>query len=310
MSTYSISSTEYGEYKQIADNIRSDISGYLGIPIYQIHWRDFKNFLEKRFNVTFFPNDSYHGIVAKKISGSITCDGQNTVIEYNNTPDQIAERKHYTIVHEGVHFYCDLKKGKKDTFINDSLDKNLIQPSDYYIEKRAEVTASLIMCSNKELKANLIEGMPFSENCHFFEMSQAAMWYRIKNYLQFDLYIPKHEAKKLVDAYRYGESIERSHFLNLLLANWESFQRIIINQYYFGIPCTLVNNLLYEWNSELTTQSSCYQLIGLIQSLLSEYGETCNNCGATFFNHNFCSLCGTKLNNNPKISNLKRRNHN
>lgn len=66
MSTYSISSTEYGAYEQIANNIRSDISGYLGIPIYQIHWRDFKNFLEKRFNVTFFPNDSYHGIVAKK----------------------------------------------------------------------------------------------------------------------------------------------------------------------------------------------------------------------------------------------------
>ena len=68
------------------------------------------------------------------------------------------------------------------------------------------------MCSDFELEQNLKQGMTFSENCDFFQMSKSAMWYRIKNYLQFNLGIPQKEAKKLVDAYRYGEKKERSSY--------------------------------------------------------------------------------------------------
>ena len=212
MSLISISIDEYSSYKKIADSICSEISSQIGIPSRNVHWDNFQQLLKEKYNVIFFPNADYTGIAAKKVAGSITCDGYNTIIEYNNTYTQTTERKHYTIVHEGVHFYCDLNKGQTSKSISDSSDHTLVQPTNYAIEKRAEVTASLIMCSDFELEQNLKQGMTFSENCDFFQMSKSAMWYRIKNYLQFNLGIPQKEAKKLVDAYRYGEKKERSSY--------------------------------------------------------------------------------------------------
>ena len=72
----------------------------------------FKQLLKEKYDVIFLPNADYTGIAAEKVAGSITCDGYNTIIEYNDTYTQTTERKHYTIVHEGVHFYCDLNKGQ------------------------------------------------------------------------------------------------------------------------------------------------------------------------------------------------------
>lgn len=301
MSLISISIDEYSSYKKIADSICSEISSQIGIPSRNVHWDNFKQLLKEKYNVIFFSNADYTGIAAKKVAGSITCDGYNTIIEYNNTYTQTTERKHYTIVHEGVHFYCDLNKGQTSKSISDSSDHTLVQPTNYAIEKRAEVTASLIMCSDFELEQNLKQGMTFSENCDFFQMSKSAMWYRIKNYLQFNLGIPQKEAKKLVDAYRYGEKKERSSFLNLLLLNWRNLKDALNLHYCFGYKTK--NNILNSWKNPFSTKSQYYQLNLLINSLFEKNGLICKNCGVNLFNKKYCPICGSKLNQNKNTLN-------
>lgn len=283
---------KYKKYEQTANDILNEISNYYSLPKVQIRWSNLANLLNDKYNVIIVPYTLFEGKISQIFAGSLYADSTGTIIGYNATSQQKPSRQHFTIVHEGVHYFCDVNNTSSQSF-SDLLQKQAYSAEEQKQEDNANFVASLIMCNDECLLQCLSKGYSFVELMGEFGMSSNAMWTRIYNYLHYNLEIPHTRSKTLTSAFENGNSLDRRTFLNVFIKHKQRFLRYFRDIYIFSSNDVrkMFSNIHIPFNG-----SYFYQLQNLIDDLFTEKGKICPNCNQTFLNKHYCSFCGTELN--------------
>lgn len=283
---------KYKKYEQTANNILNEISDYYALPKIQIRWSDLANLLNDKYDVIITPYTLFKGKTSQIFAGSLYVDSTGAIIGYNATSQQKPSRQHFTIVHEGVHYFCDINTTSSQSF-SDLLQKQDYSKEEQKQEDNANFVASLIMCNDESLIQCLSKGYSFTKLMNEFGMSSNAMWTRIYNYLHYNLAIPHNRSKILTSAFENGDSLDRRTFLNVFIKNKQAFLRYCKDVYIFSPNDVrkMFSNIHVSFNG-----SYFYQLQNLIDDLFAEKGKICPSCSRTFLNRHYCSFCGNKLN--------------
>lgn len=288
------SQKEYTEYQITAKEILHDISKEVNKKIDQIKWYDFKYLLEHKYSVIVAPYDKFSGPIAGILAGSLEYTPEGSVIGYNSTIAQVPGRRHNTIVHEGIHFLCDARKGHHSQSFSDLITRGNYSVSEKVQESRAEYITSLIMCNDEALMGCMLKHPTFDDFCSQFEMSKGAAWTRIFNYLFYTFGLPEHRSRILASAYKDGESADRKSFACVLIAHQRSFWQFMSHNTNFSV--SQYEKLYASWNIKPKGNSHFWQLQNLIDDLYSENGKRCSICKTTFFgSKEYCQICGGQL---------------
>lgn len=197
---------DYDAYDEASSDVYKAIeivAKYYKLELVQLKWSHFYNFTKDVLQVHFvkYPLKSELG---KIFSGCIIPLEGIITIAYNanvNLP-----RRFFTICHEITHRFCDMEDIQKTRGFEDYLDVASIDPKEDFIEYRANVGASLLMCNNEALAIQLVSGRNFLQIADFFYMSQAAMYNRLIEFSVYKVGINPYQAKEIVDSFTHGNS--------------------------------------------------------------------------------------------------------
>lgn len=150
--------------------------------------------------------------------------GKHPIIQYNNSVTQSEERQHFTVVHEGVHFF----RHKDDPNAIGEHFADIVEHSAYSDDEKIEElitnqAASIIMLNDVALKKCMYNNWSFGKIAGFYGMSCPALFERLVNYLHFNLSIKENTAHYLVGRFRFGDTIEACEFLPILITNFDNF---------------------------------------------------------------------------------------
>ena len=206
-----------------ADNILNEISSTYQIDLLNIRWKHFVNLLKEKYSVSIEPHVFNDPNLNARLAG-VAMLGNYPLIQFNNSIMQSEERKHFTIVHEGVHFF----RHKDDPNAEGEAFTDIIENSAYSPEEQAEElitnqTASIIMLNNSALLACMQNRWSYGKITGFYGMSGSALFERLVNYLHFNLKIKSESARYLVGRFRYGDTVEACGFLPILITNFDKF---------------------------------------------------------------------------------------
>lgn len=304
-----ITNQQYKQYHDKASAILEEISQYLDIPIVNIRWQHFKMLLEEKYNITIHDYINFSGKVAQRVAGSLYADPNGGEMGVNTSAAQPKGRQHFTLVHEGVHFICDVRTHNFPQFFSSILAKRKYSPEEQAQENNANYIAGILMCNDKALTEALSSGNDIYDLCENFDFTQSAAWTRIFNFLKFTCNIPTKRAATIASAYRSGETVERRNFLNVLIKEFHSFSHFVNTQTFFSSPN--FDKLYRKLNTKTKTASHFYQFQSLVDSLYQRNGKICPFCRTTYFgNLEYCRLCGHNLILNTYIHKGDRYNMN
>lgn len=200
-------SINYDLYDQATKDtymVLNEVANYYKIEIIQLKWTHFYNYCE---NVLLVCYEKIHFSekLGKILSGSIVNLYGVKIISYNGKMS--FERRYFTICHEIIHCFLDLDKNENGRGFQDYIDKKNYDPNQDFVEYRANVGAGLMMCNNDSLSIQLYSGKNFHQLREFFYMSKAAMYYRLIEYVVYQVGVSPYEAKGVVNNYIRGDRV-------------------------------------------------------------------------------------------------------
>lgn len=199
----------YFEYHDQSYIIIEKVADYYGIELKDLRWDHYRDYA---IDVEDIDVVSYRfGEVASKyLSGNIMNFFGNYGISYN--PFMVEGRQRFSILHELGHYYFDMDKSKTTQSFSDLLDGNGYSVEDAPKEDRANIFASLALINNEALKDCFRNRMSFVQICEEFEISHAALYVRLYDFLT-KLFMLNHSlARQAVNQYRYSGSIDKIYF--------------------------------------------------------------------------------------------------
>lgn len=206
-----------------ANSVLNEISSTYEIDLPNIQWKHFADLLTENYSVKIEPHKFSDYNLSTRFAG-VAMLGDYPLIQFNDSITQSEERKHFTVVHEGVHFY----RHKDDPNAKGEAFTDIIENSAYSSEEQTEElitnqTASIIMLNDIALTNCMKNHWSFGKIASFYGMSSSALFERLVNYLHFNLKIKSESARYLVGRFRYGETVDACGFLPILITNFDKF---------------------------------------------------------------------------------------
>lgn len=209
---------EYDEAKDSVQQKLDEISSYFDLNIGEIKWNHFRDLLIHKYDVQIVPF-VFTGKLSKIFAGSLYFDNGEALIGYNDSLEQSENRKHFTIMHEGIHYFDDAKNGTNKESFSDLLDNKNYSDTELIREQHADYSASLLMCNDIAFESSMKQGLDHSQMEREFQMTPAAIWVRVLNFLMFNLSMTQTAAVYLANTYSKGDSKERRSFLPFFITN-------------------------------------------------------------------------------------------
>lgn len=197
---------DYDAYDEASADVYKAIkivAKYYNLELVQLRWNHFFNFTKDVLQVHFvkYPLKTELG---KIFSGCIIPLEGIITIAYNANVS--LPRRFFTICHEITHRFCDMEDIQKARGFEDYLEVSSIDPKEDFIEYRANVGASLLMCNDEALSIQLSGRRNFLQLADFFYMSQAAMYNRLIEFCVYKIKINPYQAKDVVRNFTMGDS--------------------------------------------------------------------------------------------------------
>lgn len=197
---------DYDAYEEASAEVYKAIkivAKYYNLELVQLKWSHFYNFTKDILQVHFvkYPLKTE---LSKIFSGCIIPLEGIITIAYNTNVS--LPRRFFTICHEITHRFCDMEDIQKTRGFEDYLEISSIDPKEDFIEYRANVGASLLMCNNEALAIQLASGRNFFQIAEFFYMSQAAMYNRLIEFSVYQIGINPYQSKEIVGKFTNGNA--------------------------------------------------------------------------------------------------------
>lgn len=191
----------YFEYHDQAYIIIEKVANYYGIELKELRWKHYKDYMIDVENVDIIPYK--FGEVSRKIfSGNIIRLHDQCGISYNST--MVKGRQNFSILHESAHYFFDMNKDCKSQSFSDLLSGKGYSDEDAPKELRANIFASLALINNEALKECFRNQMSFCQICDEFEMSAAALYVRLYDFLTKFILLNQSLARTAINQFRYN----------------------------------------------------------------------------------------------------------
>lgn len=213
----------YDQAKETAESVLREITSSYEPSITNIQWHHFITLLKEEYGVAIEPHVFKNNTLNARFAG--VCElGDHPLIQFNNSTFQNEERQHFTIVHEGVHYY----RHKNDSDAEGETFSDIIQNASYPSEEQTEElitnqAASIIMLNDAALTKCMSNRWSFGKIAGFYGMSPSVLFRRFVNFLYFNLNINFEASHYLVGRFRYGDTTEARSFLPLLINYFDYF---------------------------------------------------------------------------------------
>lgn len=211
----------YDYATQTAGDVLKEITSVYQTDLLDIRWRDFINLLREKYSVAIEPHIFNDPNLNARLAG-VAMLGNYPLIQFNDSTMQSEERKHFTIVHEGVHVFRhkDDPDAEGEAF-TDIMENSAYSPEEQVEELITNQAASIIMLNDSALLTCMQNNWGYGKIGGFYEMSASALFERLVNYLHFNLQINSSTARYLVGRYRCGDTTEARNFLPLLISHFD-----------------------------------------------------------------------------------------
>lgn len=210
----------YETAEQSSDAKLWEIGAYYHVDIADIRWKHFVGLLQQKYGVEIIGYSEFTGNLDRIFAGSLLVQGNDAIIGYNSSSRQPLGRRHFTVVHEGVHYFDDAVTNAPSQSFSDIAEHDDYTPEEQLQENHANYTASLLMCNDIALERALYSDCDCSDIEAEFQMTNKAVMTRITNYLNYNLNIPRNVAYRLSGAFGRGDTAERRSFLNILVPHY------------------------------------------------------------------------------------------
>lgn len=288
--SFEITSTFYFENHTKIQPFINHTLQYFKLNKEDVRWYHYKIFCEKilKFQFVIYP---HQGILSRKIAGSLLVENGNYLISYNANMN--SGRQHFSCMHEIKHALFDVKSNIPSQSFSDLLVKGGYSKEELVIEQGANICASLLMCSDEALLFGMSQKWNSKSFMDNFEMSKQAVWYRVKNYLQFNLEIPESRSITLANAF-FADNYDRSSFINILITFWPKLKSWMNSIGGNGISRKAFEGI-YEELGVKANNSHYYQIKNLFSDVYFRIVFVCKNCTHTSYREKtkHCYICSS-----------------
>ena len=198
------------EASAIANEICNTVGRYYSIPLIKINHHTIQQYVEKIENVEFI-DYRFKKQLQQIILGSTSKVADSVFITTNAFLKP--ERKNFTIMHEIMHYYCDIPAAKEGQTFSDMFLEDGYLPEDYEKETRANIGASILLANDVALEYATNHFTSFDQVAQFFFMSKTALQKRLNDFLIFHKNCSPSHAQTLVSSYRYRDNKEILQYL-------------------------------------------------------------------------------------------------
>lgn len=191
----------YFEYHDQSYIIIEKVAHYYDLELKDLRWKHFKDFAIDVENIDIIPYN-FGEMASQRLSGNIIRFGDQIGISYN--PTMIIGRQHFSILHELGHYFFDMTTTIRAQTFSDLLYENGYSKEDEPKELRANIFASLALINNEALKECFRKNLTFQQMCYEFQVSQAALYMRIYDFLTKLFYLDSCLARQSLNQFRYS----------------------------------------------------------------------------------------------------------
>lgn len=215
-----------------AADIVAEIQSTYNVDKTDVNWTYFVGLLKNKYNVSFDRKQFTNTTLAKRFAGAMIIGNKGSIISYNDGIYQNRARQHFTIVHEGVHYMVHKDDHKDGEHYSVILDNGVYSPEEMQDELLTNQTASLVMLNDEALTECMHTGKTCYTIANLYGMSGKAIFYRMVNYLRFNLGVASEAASYLAGRYCYGSTPAACTFLCFFINNFESIMDWVNNGYH------------------------------------------------------------------------------
>lgn len=215
-----------------AANIVAEIQQTYNVAKPSINWIHFASLLMNKYGVMIEAKHFNNAILAKRFAGELYIDKGGAIISYNNGSYQNIARQRFTVVHEGVHYMKHRVDRKNSQHFSEILSNSTYSPEELQEELLTNQTASIIMLNDDALKACMHTGKRSYAIADLYGMSGKAIFYRMANYLKFNLGIAPDTALYLAGRYCYGSTAAARTFLCFFINNFKNIMEWVNDGYH------------------------------------------------------------------------------
>ncbi|MEI5994777.1 ImmA/IrrE family metallo-endopeptidase [Candidatus Enterococcus mansonii] len=191
----------YFEYHDQSYQVIEKVANYYGLELKDLRWDHYRDYAIDVENIKIVPYGFGH-ISSKLLSANILKMGDAVGISYNTS--MVDGRQRFSILHEIGHFFFDLNQEEYRQGFSELLNGSGYSEEDMPREQRANVFASLAMANNEAIKDCLKSGMSFSKMCNEFQLSNAALYVRLFDFLTKLFMLNPNIARQTLNNYRYA----------------------------------------------------------------------------------------------------------
>lgn len=201
------------------------ISNALGVPLnYLTHWEVVSYFRSQgvKFDNYGLPDD-----LKEYIAGMLVVRRKNVKISVNQHMYKV--RQNFSRMHELIHLIDDVDLNVDCQSFSSILKNSGYNEEEQYKEVKADIGASILMLNDWALMHAIANGASSNSIQRDFGISKGALWYRISDFLEFEIGLPKFQAQQLASLYQIGEK--------------QYLERIINQHYNFRLDYANTNTL-------------------------------------------------------------------
>lgn len=213
-------SVGYSASVDTASNILNEIHQVYSVPFYEITYSDFYKLLTEKYGVKIEPYIFKNLWLNRHFAGTVRM-GRHPIISYNDSLYQAEGRKHFTVCHEGSHYYRHKDDPDNEgEHYSDILENGKYSAQEKDEEAIADECASILMLNDYALEYHMRRLDNFYRVKEETGMSNKALFHRIADYLENVLQIPYSTAGFLAYKYQYGTGGYQT-FLPFFITNFE-----------------------------------------------------------------------------------------
>ncbi|MCW6665451.1 ImmA/IrrE family metallo-endopeptidase [Aerococcaceae bacterium NML191219] len=201
------------------------ISRSLDVPLnYLTHWEVIQYFRSQgvKFDNYGLPDD-----LKDYIAGMLVVRNGNVKISVNQYRYKV--RQNFSRMHEIIHLIDDVDLSVDCQSFSSILKGEGYSEEEQRKEVKADIGASILMLNDWSLMQAILNDYSSDKIQRSFGISKGALWYRLSDFLEFEVDMTRYHAQKLASLYQIGE---KRHLM-----------QIIANRYNFRLQYASVNTL-------------------------------------------------------------------
>lgn len=218
--------TYFNAINKIA-GLHHQVAIYFQIHPAYLRWYHFRQYAENVLNFDIVCRD--FGRVSSNIVSGMLYSNCGTVAIGVNTNGKInIGRQHFTMMHELSHGIAHVNGNIQTQSFKDLVSSSNYSKEDIIIENEADFCASIMMISDEALEDAITLDTSFEELCFIFEASKGCVNTRLFNYLIYNLGLPNHTTRTIINKFRYNnESLGSTLFYGFDIDINNNFRELI-----------------------------------------------------------------------------------